>query len=416
MLATAILAVAIGAVVSRALAFPLDFRFVRLVKAQGARGRQEDSDDQAMPPVLVIVPCKGLDPGLEDNLRSVLQQAYPRYSVVFVTSTEADPAFPLVRRLAQEPSGRSPGLDWVRAVAAQPSGIRAQKIDNQLRALGERGADTAVYVFLDSDARPHPRLLRALVAPLSRPDVGVSTGYRWLIANGGFWSAVASVWNNGGIALAADPSFGFAWGGAMAIRRQTFEQLGIRDYWQRGITDDGSLTIAVRRARRTIAFVPEALVASSSTHTFSQMAEWTTRQVKLLRCHLPQLWNLAFAAHGLSSLGLLLGLCGSILGLSPGTAWLVLALLLIDLVEWALLTTVVRPSLDPATGYRLRLWHGVLLPVAALVFLVNAIASLLSRRLTWRGISYELTSVPWAIVSAPADGDEQGPAAPERLS
>ena len=47
-----------------------------------------------MPFASVIIPCKGLEFQLEENIASVLKQVYPFFEVVLVTATEDDPCSP----------------------------------------------------------------------------------------------------------------------------------------------------------------------------------------------------------------------------------------------------------------------------------------------------------------------------------
>src|ERR1051325_9925661 len=47
----------------------------------------------------VIAPCRGLDPGLRENLAALLTQDYPAYEVIFVTDSADDPSFALIEEL-----------------------------------------------------------------------------------------------------------------------------------------------------------------------------------------------------------------------------------------------------------------------------------------------------------------------------
>jgi ceramide glucosyltransferase len=47
----------------------------------------------------VIVPARGLEPGLAENLQTLLAQDYPRYEVLFVFDRVADPAIEIVEEL-----------------------------------------------------------------------------------------------------------------------------------------------------------------------------------------------------------------------------------------------------------------------------------------------------------------------------
>ena len=58
-----------------------------------------------MPPVSVIVPCKGLDFELEKNVEAVFRQVYPFFEVLIVTATDNDAAVEPLSQLA----GKFPG-------------------------------------------------------------------------------------------------------------------------------------------------------------------------------------------------------------------------------------------------------------------------------------------------------------------
>ena len=51
-----------------------------------------------LPEVLVLVPCRGADAGLEENLEAILGQAYPRYRVAFCVDRLDDSAVPVIER------------------------------------------------------------------------------------------------------------------------------------------------------------------------------------------------------------------------------------------------------------------------------------------------------------------------------
>src|SRR5207237_10419302 len=44
-----------------------------------------------LPPVVVILPVRGLDEGFDDNVRAILSQAYPRFRILVVGDDLADP-------------------------------------------------------------------------------------------------------------------------------------------------------------------------------------------------------------------------------------------------------------------------------------------------------------------------------------
>ena len=70
------------------------FRFAAYVRRETSRALPD-----FQPFVSVIAPGRGLEPGLADNLRPLLEQDYPRYEVLFVFDRADDPAVKIVEDL-----------------------------------------------------------------------------------------------------------------------------------------------------------------------------------------------------------------------------------------------------------------------------------------------------------------------------
>ena len=70
------------------------FRFAAYVRRETSRQLPDFH-----PFVSVIVPGRGLEPGLAENLRTLLTQDYPAYEVLFVFDREDDPAIEVVEQL-----------------------------------------------------------------------------------------------------------------------------------------------------------------------------------------------------------------------------------------------------------------------------------------------------------------------------
>ncbi len=64
------------------------------------RGRKNLPDHT--PPVTILKPLKGLDEGLEVNLRSFFEQDYPEFQLLFGVAEAKDPAIAVVQKLMAE--------------------------------------------------------------------------------------------------------------------------------------------------------------------------------------------------------------------------------------------------------------------------------------------------------------------------
>ena len=75
------------------------------------------------PPVTIFKPLKGLDEGLEQNLRSFFLLDYPCFQLLFCVADHDDPAIDVVRKLMSEfPDRDAQLIDRLPGVRAQPEG------------------------------------------------------------------------------------------------------------------------------------------------------------------------------------------------------------------------------------------------------------------------------------------------------
>jgi len=361
------------------------------------------------PFVSVIAPCRGLEDGLRENISALFQQNYPAYEIIFVTDRADDPALGLIDEVrAEVQHAWQDGVDTVaRYVVAGPATESGQKVHN-LRAAGlEADPRCEVLVFVDTDARPNTGWLRSLVAPLVDDHLGASTGYRWFIPlKGGLASHLRSVWNGSiASALGERGDKNFCWGGSTAIRRSTFNELRIRERWRGSVSDDFTMTRALQEARLPIHFVPACLVASLDQCTVGELLEFTNRQLKITRVYAPHLWKPVLIGSFLFCAvffgGLALVIVRGILGLPYVTPLLMVLLIYglgaakagIRLRAVSLALTDHQKQLTNSLPAHLLLW-----PIASALFLVNAIAAACSRRINWRGITYDLKSPTEAVI------------------
>lgn len=354
-----------------------------------------------VPFATVIVPCKGLDEGLEDNLEALMDQDYSAYEVVFVVDSESDPAVSVIKEISRKDAKKT-GF-----VIAPRSTGSSQKVENLREAVLHAADGSEVFVFADSDVRPSRDWLTHLVAPLDDEKIGAATGYRWFISgNPSFASEMRSVWN-ASIASALGPNrkSNFCWGGSTAIRRDIFEQIGMREKWSGTLADDFTVTRAMKAAGLAIYFVPRALTASVGNCSLRELLEFTNRQMKITRVYAPHLWMLSFFGSGLFNTVMIAAILIAIIHdrndlnvfsaitvivlvslFSFGKSWL--RLKAADLVmggQW--------PQIRKQRFTQNTLW--ILSPA---LFLLNCIAALFSRSVKWRGIRYKLKSPTETVI------------------
>jgi ceramide glucosyltransferase len=376
------------------------FRFARYVRTQ-----LDQAAPEFTPFLSIIAPCRGLEPGLRENLAALLQQNYPSYEVLFVTGQPGDAAWSLIRELSEP--GKSNSSISPRGIIAGEAVDSGQKVHNLRVAVGKADQRAEVFVFVDSDARPDPNWLRSLVAPLRNDQVGATTGYRWFVpAEGGLAAHLRSVWNASiASALGEDGHKNFCWGGSTAIRRVTFEKLKVTERWRGTVSDDFTLMRTLREAELPIQFVPACLVASVGACGFRELFEFTTRQLKITRVYASHFWRSVLLGSLLFTLVFFGGIALLLARAAVGLPVIVPAVLLLIIFALGAAKGLVRLNAVARvlSRYSIKspgslLAHLFLWPVAAVLYLFNALAAAFSRRIKWRGITYELKSPTEAVI------------------
>ncbi|MBN9396006.1 MAG: glycosyltransferase [Candidatus Melainabacteria bacterium] len=347
------------------------------------------------PYATVILPCKGLDPGFRENVQKLLDQDYPEFEVIFAVAAESDPAYKELVELSARASRKA------RVVVAGIDSRRAQKINNQLCALEQVTEQTEVLVFVDSDVIARNDFLSRLVEPLREPEVGCTTGYRFYIASLANWpSQLRSLWNRVTAWEMADPGHAFAWGGAMAIKRETFIKAGVAESWDRAADDDLSLTTAVKAINLTVHFVPQCLVASDGNSAVGEIIEWTNRQLILTKVYYPKLWGRAIVRAMVMALWLVAMVgAGLVYAMDRdpvmlNALWAGASLVLVEFIFLVIARRLWQRVLIDNKEYIREsfITSCAAIPVAHMVLPWVTLYSLLTNRIQWRGITYELKS------------------------
>lgn len=347
------------------------------------------------PRVALIAPCKGIDTAFERNVTALFALDYPDYEVFFVVESSDDPAYAALQKIIATQGADVPA----HLVVAGVSDGCVQKVHNQLAVIDRLDPSFEVLACVDSDACPKPPFLRALVHPLRRQEVGAATGYRWFVPTDHHpASLLLSAINAFFASLMGPHPWNSCWGGAMALKRDTFERAELGSLWRAAFTDDYTCTIAVRRLGLEVAFVPACFVASYESMGWAGLWSFARRQFVLTRVAVPGLWWLAVTGATLFLAGFWVGLAVTWARLAAGApdAWWAAILpggiMLSGMLKATARQAVIRKILPEDRG-RLVL-PGLLdilcSPVIHLFTLACLVASGLSSTVRWRGIRYTL--------------------------
>jgi len=165
------------------------------------------------------------------------------------------------------------------------------------------------------------------------------------------------------------------------------------------------MTRVLREAKLPIHFTPHCLVASVGDCGWNEALEFTTRQIKITRVYAAHLWLPLLLGSIQFALVFFGGLVLLALKLFRGQSfWLLLSFLIAIFALGAAKGFIRWRAINiPLASYReaLRrdlLAHMFLWPFASLLYLYNAIVAGFSRRITWRGITYDLLSPNQAVI------------------
>jgi cellulose synthase/poly-beta-1,6-N-acetylglucosamine synthase-like glycosyltransferase len=346
------------------------------------------------PRVAVLCPCKGIEPGLERNLIALTEFERQTYEIFFILASDKDPARSIIERVAKNSRVKTHVV-----IAGNPVNC-GEKVNNLRAAVEQLREEFEVLVFTDSDGRPGRFWLNRLVAPLGNPTIGATTTMRWFIPNhANFPTALLAAWNAPIVTMLGEKGKNFCWGGGTAIRRNIFEQSGVLEEWKNSVSDDYSLTRALERIGRRIVFLPECITLSYVETDLEGLLEFTNRQILITRVYAERVWGLAALTHLVYCLTILLGgilIMGELLAQRPVFHIMTLTFLplLLSVIRGALRLIGVTEALPAARSQIMsQAWIYLLLTLfVPFLYVANFVNSLVTRKIRWRGVAYELVS------------------------
>jgi cellulose synthase/poly-beta-1,6-N-acetylglucosamine synthase-like glycosyltransferase len=255
---------------------------------------------EKQPRVALIVPFTGDTPAVRAGLASLLNQPGWTFEAFLAVRDEADPAAALARRLAAE----HPHARLVLAGAAETC---CQKNHSLLAGIRAAGDAPEILVFCDSTHLARPDFLTRITRPLREGRAEVASSHH-LVApvrmNAAsllhFFSALL-------VHLLQNlPGTPLLWGGATAIRRESFFRHGVDAIWARAVVDDFTMGPHLQRRGVAIEIAPDAaLLTRLAPQRFGPWWTWWFRQLIYMKFCLPAVW-LAVTLAPLYGAGLLL--------------------------------------------------------------------------------------------------------------
>jgi ceramide glucosyltransferase len=188
--------------------------------------RQAPVAPPSYPGVSLISPLRGSEAGTADNLRSFFRQDYPgEFEVLIAIEEESDSAASTAQKVLDE----FPGHEGRIVYSGFQPGRAMGKNSNMIA--GFRAGRHPILVFCDADVCLGPTFLKAAVAEIGRPEIGLAFPpplFR------GFQNAAAALYglayNPVSIlvhgAMASRHRLKTALGAVMLIRRDVFEAIG----------------------------------------------------------------------------------------------------------------------------------------------------------------------------------------------
>jgi ceramide glucosyltransferase len=329
----------------------------------------------SLPPVSLLKPMRGIDPGAEEALESFFRLEYPAYELLFGLADEDDPAIPYLERLR----ARHPAVP-VRIVVAEATGPNRKAC--LLHALA-RAARHDVLVSTDSDMRVAPSWLRDVAAALAPPDVGLVTcPYRG--ADPASLAARLEALHMGVTflpsAVVAFRAFRvpFAMGSTMALRRRDLDAIGGFAALVPYLADDYELGARIASLGRRVVLAPHVVSSVLGETAFRDGWQREVRWSRCARVSQPA-GQLGYALTFATPLALAALLAAG----SAPAAWLALVGSLT--VRWA-----VAAGVASATGDDASLRALPLLPFRDLLTAAVWTAGLFGRRVVWRGHVFEV--------------------------
>ena len=355
------------------------YALIAVVAAMAWRMQARRKSSLPRPPVTVLKPLCGAEPGLYQHLRSFCRQDYPEFQIVFGVRDPNDPACAVVKRLAAE----FPALPIELVIDPQLHGNNL-KISNLINILPHARHD--LLVMADSDAFVESDYLATVTAPLLDPKVGLVTCIYRGMPTRRLWSRLGAMYINEWYV----PSVLLAWlfghegyvsGQTICLRRDTLKTIGGLGVLADHLADDYRLGELVRGLGLRIVLSPYSVKGVHHEPNLGSLTRHELRWMRTIHVLRPVSFRLIFLTFSLplAALGIAAAAAGSSL----------------SAVAWTLFGTTVLARLMLHFAHRLEdhraaisdLW---LVPLRDLLILWVWCRSFFTSHVTWRGNEFDV--------------------------
>jgi ceramide glucosyltransferase len=181
-------------------------------------------EEKAYPPVTLLKPLCGLEPGLEAHLISFFEQQYPSFEIIFGARHAEDPGLKLAQRIGE----RYPSVPTKVVITSEPWRPNA-KVCSLVKMYA--WAAHNYLIISDSDVKVEPNYIAEVVQPLLDPKNGMVTCLYRGLPTGGLWSKLEALgmsveMTSGAMVANLLEGMKFALGPTMAIRRDALDAVG----------------------------------------------------------------------------------------------------------------------------------------------------------------------------------------------
>jgi len=346
--------------------------------------RSPASGDPAIaPPVTVLKPLYGDEPGLFDNLRSFCIQDYRGdVQIVFGVQRSDDAAIATVQRLRRVLPGRD--LDLV--IETKAHGLN-RKVSSLVNMAARMHHD--VVVVADSDIQVDPSHLSRVIAALEEPGISAVTCLYYGVALIGIWARLGALYINAQFlpSVLVGLAFGLArpcFGSTLAFRRATLVAIGGFQPFADCLADDYAMGQALRAHGGKIAIPPFAVAHVCTQASVGELWRQQLRWARTIRSIDPIGYTGSVLAHPLAW-----ALLAALLG-AGSTAVLPAAAVAAGAIacRMAVLRQVERTYALPPQPY----W---LVPACDLLSFAVFVVSFLRWDVSWRGRRFRMVAGAW---------------------